>query len=59
MTEELKPCPFCKGQAKLIDLVEYEVARICCTKCKAGVNAYRSRKEAIEAWNRRPDDDKG
>jgi hypothetical protein len=60
---DLKPCPFCGGRAKLL-----------CIKCPVGefwrvycmdvdcpvepsINVYGRRETAIEAWNRRADND--
>ena len=59
---ELKPCPFCGGNAKL---VEYWLKGVCNTKhffvqCKqCGVrkdnhhNGYKTREKAIDGWNER------
>jgi len=52
---ELLPCPFCGGKAKILRL-EHEhkkYYKIYCTKCN--VRQYRKRKkhEAIKAWNTR------
>lgn len=55
--EELKPCPFCDGKAKLI---EAEPSGFCvtCIKCQASsklafCNGEDSRPIVIEAWNKR------
>lgn len=51
---EIKKCPFCGGEAKMHDyLVEY---RIECENCSATIEE-RTDVQAIEAWNRRVDDD--
>ena len=49
--EELKPCPFCGGEAKIFTptISTY----IMCKECKASTNLYSQSEEAIEAWNRR------
>lgn len=51
--KELKPCPFCGGEAGLFAyeiFVEYSVY---CKSCHNGTDEYRSKEGAIEAWNRR------
>jgi Lar family restriction alleviation protein len=53
--EELKPCPFCGGEARIIDFEddEYRYYQICCTKCKCKMDAHIGKHNAIDAWNRR------
>ena len=63
--EELKPCPFCGGEAN----ITYKAKRlydknkmiggviIYCGTCEAQM-FYTSEKLAVEAWNRRKDDGK-
>jgi Lar family restriction alleviation protein len=65
---ELKPCPFCGGEAELhhkieplcIDAYSY----VYCTKCGVTTEAFpksfdhSSDEKAIEAWNRRAEDGK-
>jgi tRNA(Ile2) C34 agmatinyltransferase TiaS len=51
---ELKPCPFCGGEAAFIG----ETATIKCKKCGGAfivTNPFISRMESAEAWNRRAD----
>ena len=55
---ELKPCPFCGGEAiRLIDFDdEYErvyLESIHCRSCHARVAWQETAEEAAEAWNRR------
>lgn len=61
--EELKPCPFCGGEATLleipphkhiiVDLPDYSGgAFVECTKCTAAISG-ETVEEAIEIWNRR------
>ena len=63
---ELKPCPFCGGEANQVakfmpDNTNYYY--IMCSKCKASSNmffsyvGYEGLDEAISAWNRRVDND--
>lgn len=57
MDEELKPCPFCGAEGRLIDLAGYEVH---CTQCGCDVvPASGGKSDAIAAWNRRPGEDNG
>lgn len=54
---ELKPCPFCGGEAELID--KYEgVFWIICKGCLCESGFVKTKEEAINAWNRRADDDR-
>jgi Lar family restriction alleviation protein len=50
---ELKPCPFCGGEAQIIrnGVGCYQVF---CDKCETRQYAYthNTKEEAIEAWNR-------
>lgn len=62
---KLKPCPFCGGENLLVgtareievDCGDDDSFAVCCNYRKGGcgaVSGYRdSKKEAIEAWNRR------
>ena len=47
---EIKPCPFCGGEAKLIGLAEAPEAYVDCTKCCPMSN---SDEGAIKKWNTR------
>ena len=61
---DLKPCPFCGGTPRIVFNAkrkntygqEVEGTAIGCENCEATM-FYRSRRLAIEAWNRRVDDD--
>lgn len=57
---KLKPCPFCGGEAKYMDIRDIFVSKfVTCTKC--GIETKRNylrRSYAIKAWNaRKPMDD--
>ena len=59
---ELKPCPFCGGEATLVAYGvnrEYEVVQ--CLECGARTRLFNPEifrgGNAIEAWNRRVNDD--
>lgn len=57
--KNLKPCPFCGGEAsyKIPDPQNgYDVGWIGCKKCRCFMNFYNNTRginEATEAWNRR------
>jgi len=58
MTEKLKPCPFCGGEALLKDDLEYFGAKVICLECGATKVLYDFSKEnsikgVIKEWNRR------
>ena len=49
MSEELKPCPFCGGEAEIF---ESAICQIRCSNCNAR-SCWNTKDKAIEAWNRR------
>ena len=52
---ELKKCPFCGGEAKLVGDKYHWVF---CEGCQGGSHAFETVEEAIKAWNtRKPVDD--
>ena len=54
MPNELKPCPFCGGEASMIKVDYVRGNTYCyCTECKAKSPYCLTREEAINAWNRR------
>jgi Lar family restriction alleviation protein len=62
MSEELKPCPFCGGDASLIvktffGLPEEDVYTVACNDCKSQSCYSDDHKETIKIWNTRPAED--
>lgn len=52
MSEKLKPCPFCGGEARLSrDFQTFHFVR--CEDCGLGTQFRQWRGKAIRAWNRR------
>ena len=55
MTKNLKPCPFC-GSKKVIvykDSINPKCCFVFCEGCRVNTADFDTKKEAIEAWNRR------
>lgn len=54
--DELKPCPFCGGEAECTKwwsaTMSGKYATVC-KKCSCGTDYYYTEAEAIEAWNTR------
>lgn len=48
--DELKPCPFCEGTARVTN---WGLHHAWCVECCATSGDYLTRKEAVAAWNRR------
>lgn len=67
MNEELKPCPFCGGKAETHSCGTFENEKLAvifdgrvgvhCSVCHVATTPYENEEEAIEAWNRRSDDE--
>lgn len=55
---ELKPCPFCKGEPKLSLVTPAGWNNIYCTSCESSV-VRRGVEETTEAWNTRAHDIEG
>jgi len=54
-TAELKPCPFCGGEANVVKYaVSYgRVYSVACAYCNCRTGRYSSREKAADVWNRR------
>lgn len=52
MSDKLKPCPFCGGEAKLKEL-EYLGMFIVCSKCGAKTSYRLRRSLIVNMWNNR------
>lgn len=61
MSDKLKPCPFCGGEAKLHEAYDIEgnhaVWRILCTECNMVTAYYNTPDCVVDAWNRRSNDE--
>ena len=55
MTEELKRCPFCGGEAKCIEF--YGLYHVICCNCHIAGKDCPRRESAVSAWNTRPIED--
>lgn len=56
MSVELKPCPFCGMDAKIIREADEDGDRfyyVYCLGCDSATAGYGTREESIAAWNRR------
>ena len=54
MSEELKPCPFCGGEAKgQYGWMGYNCHQIVCSKCGTMTEGANTYEEAAEKWNQR------
>ena len=55
MTENLKRCPFCGGEAKCIEF--YGLYHVICCNCYVAGKDCSTRESAVSAWNSRPVED--
>lgn len=55
MTENLKRCPFCGGEAKCIEF--YGLYHVICCNCHIAGKDCPRRESAVSAWNNRPIED--
>jgi len=55
--EDLKPCPFCGGKARLglIGAGEFRVYGVMCRSCGAGGRTRVQKRRAVNHWNKRAD----
>jgi len=57
MKIELKPCPFCRGQAIIFDRMSdsraYKWYQVFCTGCGNRTSWYKSIKTVANKWNKR------
>ena len=51
--EKLKPCPFCGGEAVLLEIPYGRLQAVRCNECGAVIRSAPSISFAIKAWNRR------
>ena len=53
----LKPCPFCGGEAEIIEHLFYNQSPVYGIKCKRCLaetyQFFKSREKVVKAWNRR------
>lgn len=54
---ELKPCPFCGGFAGAIKDIYGTHYMIHCNNCDAKTKPFMQEEKAVEAWNRRVNDE--
>lgn len=61
MSDELKPCPWCNGEAYAFPVLdrngEHDGFSVLCLGCDASIETYASNEKAIFAWNTRPIED--
>jgi Lar family restriction alleviation protein len=56
MSEELKPCPFCGGDAQVTYFWQSYSHMIVCEDCGNKTPPQHTKDEAVAAWNRRASD---
>ena len=52
-TTEVELCPFCGGNASVIEVLNYDATAVRCNDCHAQSGNYDTKEDAIAAWNRR------
>ena len=53
---ELKPCPFCGGEAVIVRFRECKKYKPRCKECNCKLGYYNSKKRAVIEWNQRVHD---
>lgn len=51
--DELLPCPFCGGEAELLNNADYRWWEVICYSCYVRTIGYVDKNTAIGSWNRR------
>ena len=56
MSENLKRCPFCRGEARVkkIKLGKQRLFRVICPECLTATHLREEEKNAVAEWNTRP-----
>lgn len=49
----LKPCPFCGGEAEVKEDKRLNMFYVTCPDCKVETDVYHNMEKPIEVWNRR------
>ena len=63
MTDKLKPCPFCNGEANLKRIIKRKICTtifyyVECSLCRNKTPIFWEQNEAETNWNRRADNDR-
>ena len=53
---ELKPCPFCGGEAEIRVGYNHSYVRCSTPECYVRTRRYKTAEEAVGLWNRRVDE---
>ena len=58
MDNQLKPCPFCDGEARVVESKTFLWIKCTNLPCLSESGGHKTRDEAVAAWNRRAANDK-